>query len=321
MRWQTFILRPQTAFGTPLAGDTLFGQLCWALRYRLGVDRLTELLDGYVSGEPFMVVSDAFPAGYLPLPLLPGTMWEIREQTDLKALKARRWMPIKSLNEPLPRWQGSALSTAELNPLTITAQPHNSINRQTGTTGVDMFAPYTMTQRWYPADTELQVHVVYDKQRITPEELSQAFEYVGQVGFGRDASIGLGKFTVRLDANPLGEHVESQGQSFLCLGPCAPQGMGFDTERSFWQVITRFGRHGDVAAQSQNVFKKPLMLAKTGSVFSTEHDTQKQFIGQGLGGSQNPISWAIKETVHQGYSPVLPIQLPALAKQMTEVLP
>ena len=45
MKTYRLTLRPLTAFGTPLAGDTLFGQLCWALRHRLGNAALTRLLE------------------------------------------------------------------------------------------------------------------------------------------------------------------------------------------------------------------------------------------------------------------------------------
>ena len=63
-------LIPQTAFGTPLVGDTLFGHLCWNIAEAYGVARLRDLLDGYTAGAPFLIASDAFPAGYLPLPTL-----------------------------------------------------------------------------------------------------------------------------------------------------------------------------------------------------------------------------------------------------------
>ncbi len=33
----------QSAFATPLKGDTLFGQLCWAIRNRLGEERLESM--------------------------------------------------------------------------------------------------------------------------------------------------------------------------------------------------------------------------------------------------------------------------------------
>ena len=66
-------LHPRSAFGTPLAGDTLFGQLCWALRHLLGNTRLNTLLDGYTNGQPFAVISDALPKRFLPLPILPSS--------------------------------------------------------------------------------------------------------------------------------------------------------------------------------------------------------------------------------------------------------
>lgn len=58
MKLYRFTLTPQSAMGTPLVGDTLFGQLCWAVRNRFGEARLSELLEGYTAQRPFMVVSD-----------------------------------------------------------------------------------------------------------------------------------------------------------------------------------------------------------------------------------------------------------------------
>ncbi len=40
-------LTPLSAFATPLKGDTLFGQLCWAIRNRLGEAYLNQCLEGY----------------------------------------------------------------------------------------------------------------------------------------------------------------------------------------------------------------------------------------------------------------------------------
>ena len=49
-------------------------------------------------------------------------------------------------------------------------------------------------------------------------------------------------------------------------------------------------------------------VAKAGGVFWPETlDASRQFIGQGLGGSANPVSLAMPETVQQGYAPVIAI--------------
>ena len=76
----------QSAFATPLKGDTLFGQLCWAIRNRLGEDTLTDCLAGYTNSQPFAVVSDAFPEGYFPLPKLPSCFYQLPESQDRKAI-------------------------------------------------------------------------------------------------------------------------------------------------------------------------------------------------------------------------------------------
>ena len=46
-------LRPATPFGTPLVGETLFGQLCWAMLRLGGRERLEALLEGYLDGRPY----------------------------------------------------------------------------------------------------------------------------------------------------------------------------------------------------------------------------------------------------------------------------
>ncbi|MDR0578100.1 MAG: CRISPR-associated protein Csm7 [Candidatus Accumulibacter sp.] len=317
-----FTLRPQTAFGTPLAGDTLFGQLCWALRRRWGNDWLAGRLAGYTNGRPFLVVSDAFPRGFLPLPAMPGDYWAKDETADRKALKKKRWLPLKDIASPFADWQSLAHDDAKAagtvlekhgaaagKTLSQTArpQPHNTINRATGTTGEGMFSPYGMTQIWFHPEMRLDLYAAIDETRITAEELAAVLEDMGRSGYGRDASIGLGKFTIERDAAFTGFSPVGNANAFLTLAPCAPQGLGFDAQKSFYQPLTRFGRHGDVAVHSGNPFKRPLLLAKTGGVF-TPGDGKIDgalHIGQGLNG----LSTSRPEAVAQGYAPVIGIRV------------
>lgn len=324
MQTYRFTLSALSAFGTPLAGDTLFGQLCWTLRHQFGNARLNELLHGYTTGKPFAVLSDALPAGYVPLPNVPSDAWQKSNSTDAsdrKALKKKKWLPFTELAKPFVQWQSLAKSDTEVSPQAATpierAQPHNTINRQTGTTGEGQFAPYAMPQIWFHPAMQFDLHVVLDEARLGLTELMAALAYMGQVGFGRDASIGLGKFELLGDAvlsGPRGEGVTSSAgapNSFLTLGPCAPQGLGFCPVRSTYQVATRFGRHGDAAVQSGQPFKRPVLLAKAGGMFWPETlDTSRQFIGQGLGGVDNPVSVVMPETVQQGYAPVVAVTRP-----------
>lgn len=323
----SFSLRPLSAFGTPLAGDTLFGQLCWTLRHQLGNDRLNALLQGYAQGMPFAVVSDALPAGYIPLPNVPSDDWQKVPNSDRKALKKKRWLHVSSLSLPFNQWQSKAKNDTEVaqpwldewaaqahhrtpdgSSQTERTQPHNTINRQTGTTGEGQFAPYVMPQLWFHPAMRFDLHIVLDEQRLSLNELSAALHYMGVTGFGRDASIGLGKFECQGSGLSFAGHTTANANSYLTLGPCAPQGLGYCPVRSTYQVVTRFGRHGDAAVQSGQPFKRPVLLAKAGAVFWPEEiQTSRAFIGQGLGGVANPVSTAMPETVQQGYAPVIAI--------------
>jgi CRISPR-associated protein Csm4 len=314
---QTFryTLRPLSAFGTPLAGDTLFGQMCWTIRHQLGNARLNELLQGYTGGNPFAVVSDALPTGHVPLPHVPSSAWQKSADADAidrKALKKKKWLPLTALAQPFEQWQGAAQSDAQVAPESATpierAQPHNTINRQTGTTGEGQFAPYAMPQIWFHPAMQFDLYVVLDEDRLSPSELCAALDAIGATGFGRDASIGMGKFDRIGDVTPVTFTAPAGANSYLTLGPCAPQGLGFCPVRSTYHVATRFGRHGDVAVQTGQAFKRPVLLAKSGGVFWPEAlDAAHHFIGQGLGGTANPVSLAMPETVQQGYAPVIAI--------------
>ena len=313
MQTYRLTLRPLSALGTPLAGDTLLGQLCWTLRHQLGNAALTALLQGYTQGKPFAVVSDAQPSGHLPLPSLPSGAWQASAGSDRKVLKKKRWLPLPGMREQLSKWQQIAVADGDLGKALVRAQSHNTINRQTGTTGTGMFAPYTMGQTWLAPSSLLDVVVVLDEARLPLAQLHSALVYIGQQGYGRDASIGMGKFELVGDATPVTWQPPSQGapNAWLTLGPCAPQGLGFCPVRSHWHSLTRFGRHGDVAVQTGQPFKRPVLLAKAGSVFWPEQlDASLGFIGQGLGGQDAPISLAMPATIHQGYAPAVPIHIP-----------
>ena len=56
-------IEPRSGFVSPLKGGQLFGQLAWTIAEAFGSARLTSLLDGYVDGRPFLVLSDAMPSG------------------------------------------------------------------------------------------------------------------------------------------------------------------------------------------------------------------------------------------------------------------
>ncbi len=316
MQTYQFTLKPLTAFATAWFGDTFFGQLCWAIRNRYGEDKLTELLEGYIENKPFAIVSNAFPEGYIPLPKIPGHYYKEVTGLDRKSVKKLTWLPLDALSKPLAEWLHYGKSEAdiaqaygdkELNKLQETySQPHNSINRQTGTTG-DGFAPYSIEQHWFHPKLQWHCYIQIDEQRIGLESIRQCLEDIGQIGYGRDASIGMGKFAIK-DSQPFQFSAQNQANACLTLAPCAPQGQNYSADKSYYQIFTRFGRHGDRAVQQGKPFKNPVLLAQAGAVFSVPN-CEKHWIGQGIGG-QGELSKIIPDTIQQGYSLVVGIYLP-----------
>lgn len=346
-------LTPLTAFGTPLVGDTLFGQLCWSIRELFGNDKLNHCLEGYTEGNPFLILSDAYPTGYLKLPTLPPFYWEIGDSRDYKALKQQVWLPLSVLKEDqsTETWQASALNTAQLmekltNPLakstksrdqvedkknskqetpvfsTTQIQMHNTINRATNTTGISrtetegagQFAPYSIDKKWYHPALTFTLYLLLDPDRLSPKEVEEALTLIGLTGYGRDASTGLGKMAVEeIKETTLFEKNQSNSQSqntYFTLAPTSPQGLDFKAKESFYLTQTRFGRHGNLAATSDNPFKKPLLMAQSGAVFTPQAPPkQPHYLGQGIIGISNSHDETLQKSVHQGYAPVLPFAL------------
>lgn len=311
-------LKSCSAFGTPLKGDTLFGQLCWIIRNRFGEAQLIKLLQDYTAGRPFIVISDALPSGFLPRPSLPSAYFEPIPEAERKIAKKRCWLPLGAISQPLTSWLFHCKADSDLLGAAISEspQPHNSINRLTGTTSAG-FDPYTMNQFWFVDEAGVapifDVYLLLDESRLTGADLERAFTDMGAVGFGRDASIGLGKFEL-IEIKDFELPAQINTNAWLTLAPCAPQGLDWEEARCFYQPFTRFGRHGDLGVHLGNPFKTPVLLAETGAVLTPRSYEQSQFTGQGLGGDGR-LSKAIPQTVHQGYAPVVGIALPEIKQQ------
>lgn len=309
MKTYQITLELQSAFATALKGDTLFGQLCWALRNRHGEERLNELLSGYTQDQPFAVISDAFPAGYFPLPKLPSGLYRELENIDRKAVKKLTWLSENALINPLAEWLQHAKSSKELNALSEKhPQPHNTINRQSNTTGEDGFAPYSVEQEWFIPSMRWSIYLLLD-ERLSTEECEQCLSDIGQIGYGKDASIGMGKFKIE-KFEPYNLPSQPNANACLTLAPCAPQGQGYDSSHCYYQLFTRFGRHGDQAVHQQGKpFKNPILMAQTAALFSTMPPASG-FIGQGIGGN-GELSKTLPATIHQGYAPIIGIHFNA----------
>ncbi len=325
------IIRPDSMFGTPLAGDTLFGHLCWqfALDESLLATPFADCVARYAQ-SPFLVVSSAIPRirwnnrdGYaLPCPDLTlfadaDKALPLREKLkNRKTMKKNKWFFVGNDLRPVfdakALLNGDQIASVILQTLDSKAhtqtdstaftmemeRSHNSINRLTGTTGEGAFAPYNTEVFSFLPGTTLAVFTLADAGLCPLENLRTAFARVGLCGYGRDASTGLGRFAV-LDVVPRAFPDSTQANAWYTLAPCVPPQT--PPARQIWgKPLTRFGRHG--GSPEERPFKSPVIMAEAGAVFRLDTPPGNNVFGRGLTG----VSKARPETIVQGYAPVLP---------------
>ncbi|MBP3206728.1 MAG: hypothetical protein J6M21_00540 [Campylobacter sp.] len=290
------IISPKSSFLTPLKGDTLFGQICWAIKYKFGEKFLNDLLDSYDTA-PFLVVSDAFVSGYLPKPNLPLSMLNEPDfDKNKKEIRKKIWISLEDL-------QNGEFQNAKIlgeNSTSNTLSMHNTINRLSFTTGEsDEFAPFSLQEF---SISERDIYFLLDEAKFSKDDLQKTLEFIGKMGYGKKSTIGKGRFEI-CEFEPV-LYSQSSAKSFMALSPVV---LNCDAVKNakecFYEPFVRFGKHGGDLANS-SPFKKPILLADTGAVVEYESDKELKFIGRAVRG----IS-AHESTLHQGYAIVLQVRI------------
>lgn len=319
-------IKPKSFFGTPLKGDTIFGHFCWQAKY--DPDLLNGGLDYWISryGEkPFAVFSSAWPVikksgdivYAVKRPDYPLKFFSKSESQDRrkfyeerKEKLKKRWMlvgkdlKVIATHEFLKTDKEIMASIGEGSIKEEFAQPHNTINRLTMTTGEGEFAPYVKRNFSYYPGLELAVFALFDEEATDLAGIKRGFERMGLYGYGRDASTGLGRFDV-LSVEEMKLPGREGADGCYTLSPSIPEKGRY--KEIYFAPFTRFGRHGDILATSANPFKAPVIMADEGAVLIPEDESvwEKNYVGQAIG----RISRVSEETVAQGYSIYLPIRL------------
>lgn len=288
----TFLKTTITAksnFATPLQGDTLFGQICWMIRYKEGEERLRELLEDYQK-QPFLVVSDAFAKNFLPKPSLPSTF--LGEDPDKKKENRKKiWLTLDELQNG--EYEKARTDEEANNGLTVESIVKNGINYKTFTTG-EGFDPYSEEEYSF---TSREIYFLLDENRMDISKLETLLVSLGEVGFGKNSTIGKGRFTISSFENV--EPQKKASTTFMLLSSLNANGL--EAKNFFYEPLTKFGKHGGDLA-TRHPFKKPLLLAKSGSVVVFEQEKEVSYLGKAIRGHS-----VHKETIHQGYAIALPI--------------
>ena len=340
MKFHEIIIRPLSGFGTSLKGDTLFGHFCWQVAYNPSLIEggLEQALSVY-DHSPFAIFSSVFPIfkkektyyifkrPEIPLSWMFPMDESSREEhyKNIKAYKMQKWMLLDSgmiidlansrfLNDRQLFEEAVSVTTAETwkimegtgvsNFISHFSQPHNTINRLTQTTGAGDFAPYAKENFFYYPEAELALFVLLDENMIHIDRIIEGLKNIGRFGFGRDASIGLGRFEI-CKSNEI--KIPDNGDANACysLAPCVPEKDRF--EKIYFSPFIRYGKHGDRLANADNPFKNPVIMADEAAVLIPKNRSifDKPYIGRAVTG----VSKAEPGSIVQGYTPYLPLRL------------
>lgn len=278
-------LRLTAPLGGELVSGTLFGQLCWILRERDGEAGLVAWLADH---DRLWSLSDGFPGGLLPRPVVPPAP----PVHDLQKADARK----KEKKRAHIRREGflavrAAMSTEAMEPhLTGLADrgarfAHNTIDRRTGSTPETAglyfvsedwsFSPPIGDRKGRPPEATVEPGALRDIYVQAPDDaerqIAALFTDLGETGFGRDASLGRGRWTdvsvVRdryLETSPVGPGA----LRLMSLSRGSAEGL----RDLRCKLVAHYGKTGPQIALGAGVspFKKPLLLTAPGATFVGE---------------------------------------------------
>jgi CRISPR-associated protein Csm4 len=277
---------------TAFQADTIFGHICWAVRFikwngSEDGDRLKEFLDLYDNrGQgPPLLVSDGFPKGYLPKPVLPPiTQREldgvvaaedlVADSHKIKMVKKLEYMPAGifarlSAREMDPQKVFETLYTGykaiadDLGQTRTGVIQHNTVNRVRNLVTAGLYAQ----EENFCASDSCKFEIYIQTNHFPRKDLERIFAFIGEQGYGKDKSTGKGHFSSLVrEGNELVEHKNPNG--FMTLSSFVPT--GDDPTEGYYRILHKYGKLGGLFAKGlldRNPFKTPLIMFAAGSTF------------------------------------------------------
>jgi CRISPR-associated protein Csm4 len=262
----------RSAIASSWHADTIFGHLCWALRYLEGEGSLADFLKKYEEGRPPLVISNGFPLDYLPRPLTPPPKLpdradrierQFRDFHQKKEAGKVEYLTLEEFNRTI---NGELVLPEEKDILKRKEEIHspratlkNQINRFTATTGGEGNLFDFKEYFW----SEISIYA-----KIADEFMNRArslFNSIVETGFGKRKSVGYGAIeSMKLDQFD-GFELPPDANGFVTLSNFVPrQG---DPIQGAWQTIVKYGKLGEEYASGENPFKRPLLMLTPGSTF------------------------------------------------------
>ena len=292
-------LKLESSLVTPLKGDTLWGHIAWGIAVHEGEDAVKSFLEESQTA-PHLIVSSAFPAGYLckpyPAPRKRTKMLSLTQYADIKKQKKQRYAVAADY---LSGSSGADTAGNAGTNNTQVKQPyiksdtrmHNSIDRYSNTVMEGNL--YTVTDLW----ASQPLFDIYILSSLSPERVTELLTWAFENGYGADASVGKGK--ISLNGSLEAVQPRANSRQYMALAPFVMLETAGITELRA-ELFLRTGKIGGAFASSLSPYKKTVLLYDEGAVFTA--DEPIEYIGTLL---QNMHT---DERICQAaFAPVIPI--------------
>jgi len=278
-------LRPASPWRTPWQADTLAGALCATAARVHGADFLRRrLIEPMRAGSPPFVLSDAFPADLLPLPVA-ARLATPPPGADRKVVKRGRWLKREDFltlraaddNAAVP-WDRVLPDSAVFHDDTTR---HNTLARDSDASLEEggLFArPDTLLRLNQNGDARLTLYFRARDSEATDLLLDLLHE-LSLTGFGADIATGRGQFDIAVDHQPAVElDVPLPGANgLIVLSTFQPAPA--DPADGCWEAFPKFGKLGPDLGLP-DVRKHTLIMFRPGACFRGE--PTRPFLGRAL---------------------------------------
>lgn len=280
MQVYRYKIKPHSAFMTPMRSDTLYGQLLCAAAELDGTGGVEKLIRQFADKQPPFILSSAFPAGKLPVPVLPGikrSMFKKLAQENMfdklsehKKFRKNTYMTVTDWIDVAGQLSSLKLFQQYSTPQSVVANSkssrtmHNSIDRNTNR--VVEGGLYSEEAHYFDQG------FIYDLYVKTADckNFERLFNHVATTGFGADASTGKGQFSFEIDPTFDDSMFNHQGNAEMSLSVCAASET--DQFSGTWNLFTKLGKVWNGFGET-NPFKKPFIAFAEGSVFTKMPDS------------------------------------------------
>jgi len=306
MNWYQIKFKSESWHASAWQADTIWGQLCWGLKYMHGEDALLNFLSMYEQGNPPILLSNGFPDDFLPRPILPELTLDKSQslKTQRETFEKRKiirditWL---TQDEFISSLSGERLFSGKQPFESRSVMLKNQINRLSGTTGGEgETGGHLFSFEQYKWDS-ITIYA-----RIADDFLERArelFEYLARSGYGKRKTVGYGQLSLETFQPFPGFTIPEDYNGFVTLSNFIPAAS--DPRNGYWDIIVKYGKLGEEFATGSNPFKTPLVMFSAGSCF---YDSPyREFYGRLV----TDVSPRPEKIVQYAYALPVPIRLSA----------